>query len=110
MIKDLSENELLDYLMTSEFQEGLKPDEFRYLLYTFRNYYRVAKGQITTLNNEIDIRNTTIDEIKITTEKIINQATLEKDIAKGMLNDLYNRKLTLKERLSGKIINKNEII
>ena len=52
MINNLQEQEILDYIMTSEFTEGLTPDEFTFLLIRLRNYYKISTGKYDHLKNE----------------------------------------------------------
>jgi hypothetical protein len=109
MVNELSENEILDFLMTSDFNEGLNLDELKFLLRKFRNFYRISSCTITNAKDRMDeaveeSKNTKRDcEIKI-------QHTLnEKEQVEKKFNDLVSRKLSWKERMYGKIILKNEI-
>ena len=71
MVNELSENEILDYLMTSDFVEGLNPDEFKFLLFKFRNFYRVVSCSVSShkermekaINDSIEIKSSS--ELKI---------------------------------------------
>lgn len=108
MILELKDEEILEFLMTSDFNEEYKPDELKYLLMKWRYFYRIVNGrydlQKTNTNYEI---NCLEEEIKRLNTQIIELqsliATKEDDI-----HNLTNRKLSLRERISGKIINKNE--
>lgn len=109
MISELKDEEILDFLMTSEFEEDYKPEELKYLLFKWRYFYRILysnkeliktekDGQIRTLEDEIKSLNIMVGDL-------LNQS-YKKDL---LIQNLKNRKLTFKERLSGKIIlNKNE--
>lgn len=109
MISELKDEEILDFLMTSEFEEDYKPEELKYLLSKWRYFYRILysnkeliktekDGQIRRLEDEIKSLNITVGDL-------LNQS-YKKDL---LIQNLKNRKLTFKERLSGKIIlNKNE--
>jgi hypothetical protein len=104
MISELKNEEILDFLMTSDFEEEYKPQEFKYLLYKWRFFYRILNGKF-----ELERTNST-QEIKILSEKIDSlQNTifdLQYQVAKkdDNIHQLKNRKLTLKERIFGKII------
>lgn len=106
MISDLSEIEILNYIMTSEFQDGLTPDEFRLLIIRLRNFYRVSNSKVETLKSEIDGKKKEIDDmINLYTIEIENLNTINKSITEEM-QKIYSRKLSIGERISGKI-NKN---
>ena len=106
MISDLSEIEILNYIMTSEFQDGLTPDEFRLLIIRLKNFYRVSNSKVETLKSEIDGKKKEIDDmINLYTIEIENLNTINKSITEEM-QKIYSRKLSIGERISGKI-NKN---
>ena len=108
MINDLSEDEILDYLMTSEFGEGLTQDEFRFLLLKLRNFYRVASCSITSHKERMEKAISDYIEIKKFSESRISEIENQKFKVENKLNNILNRKLTWKERLMGKINNNNE--
>jgi SMC interacting uncharacterized protein involved in chromosome segregation len=108
MISELKDEEMLDFLMNSEFIEDYKPEEYRYLLLKWRYYYRIiwsdrenlktnTQGEIKTLNGKIDTL-------------MGNLSLLEKEIKKKekQIASIKNKKLSFKERILGKIITKNE--
>lgn len=109
MISELKDEEILDFLMTSEFDNDYKPEELKYLLLKWRYFYRILHskkglvetdkdGEINKLKDEVKSLNAVIGEMMAKSDK--------KDI---LIQSLKNRKLSLKERISGKIIfNKNE--
>lgn len=109
MISELKDEEILDFLMTSEFDNDYKPEELKYLLLKWRYFYRILyskkelietdkQGEINKLKEEVKSLNIVIGEMMTESDK--------KDI---LIQNLKNRKLSLKERISGKIIfNKNE--
>ena len=41
MISELTDEEILEYLMTSDIIENFRPDEYKYLIFKFREIYRV---------------------------------------------------------------------
>lgn len=108
MINGLSENEILDYLMTSEFEEGLTPDEFKFLLLKFRNFYRVAACSISSHKERMEKAMSDSVEIKSSSEIKILEIENQKIEIENKLNTVLNKKLTWKERFNGKIINNNE--
>ena len=109
MVTNLTEQDILDYLMTSEFTEGLTPDEFKFLLIKFRNFYRVSNGKSEYLKVELDYKLKEIVDIKAGYEITISNILSEKANLENELNSIKNRELSWKERLTGKIItNKDE--
>lgn len=103
MISELSDDEILNFLINSEFEGDFSAKELKYLLIKWKYFYRVLYGnlerikdtkdnEIRNLNGEVEIlkKNLTITQIE----------RLEKENA---VNSLKSRKLTWKERLTGKI-------
>jgi hypothetical protein len=109
MISKLKDDELLDFLMTSDFEDNYKPEEFKYLLYKWRYFYRVlySKKDLIKTEKEGDIKR--LEEKIKSLDITIGQLFFESHSKDVLIQNLKNRKLSLKERLSGKIItNKNE--
>lgn len=102
-MNDLTDKDILDFLMTSDFNENLTPEESRFLLFKFRYFYRLHHSKTEGLNNVIlDLE----ERLKTTEEKLkTTQFDLQSQIVnlKEEHNKLINKKLTWKERLSGKI-------
>lgn len=103
MISELRDDEILDFLMTSDFEQEYKPEELKYLLFKWRFFYRLLNGrfELQKTNSEYDIK-CLEEEIK----RLKTQITeVQSEIAQrdNIIHGLENRKLTLKERLSGKI-------
>jgi len=103
-ISELSDEDVLNFLMTSEFTDDYSPAELKYLLVKWRYFYRLSQGRneqiklksegdIQELENQKTILDNTISQLSI--------RVLEKD---NLINSLKNRDLTWKERWSGKII------
>ena len=114
MITKLTESELLNYLMTSEFNEGLTPDQFKFLLFKFRNFYRISSGKYENSKVEIEGKKREVENIKTITSQEIDKYKSEKIEAEKLLDDtlqdFYLRKLSFNERWNGKIkLKENEI-
>ncbi len=103
-IEELSDEDVLNFLMTSDFTDDYSPTELKYLLVKWRYFYRLSQGRneqlkvkvegdIQQKENEKEILNNTINQLSL--------RVLEKD---DLINTLTNRNLTWKERFSGKII------
>lgn len=106
MINQLSENEILDYLMTSDFDEGLTPEEFKFLLKKFRNFYKLVNSRFTTQKDMIDKLGLDIECLKKQFETDTNELRSDMDRVELKYNTLLNKKLTWKERYKGIIIEK----
>lgn len=100
----------LEYLLTSEFNEGLKPEELIDLLKKFRYEYRLLHSKNRQIEQEIDKLNLEKENLKsllydIDSKYLTKMATLEDNI--DILKTTLNKKLTLKERLLGKLNRNN---
>ena len=109
MISELNEEEILNLLMTSEFEGDLSPKELKYLLLKYRYFYRLLHGKLE--RNKIDNEGI-IDDLNGHVETLKNAITnlqVENANNENTINGLKNRKLTWKERWTGQIItNKDE--
>ena len=109
MISELKDDEILEFLMTSDFEGDYSPTELKYLLTKWRYFYRILNGRsdrdvqnlegdVQTLESQIRSKDLQIGNLK---NEIINKDDI--------ITTMKNRNLTFKERWSGKIIlNKNE--
>lgn len=108
MISELKDDDILDFLMTSDFEGDYSPEELKYLLTKWRYFYRVLHGSHERFktDNEGDVRT-----LKTEVENLKNQLTstqinnVEKDT---IIDSMKKRKLTWKERFSGQIIIKTD--
>lgn len=104
MISELNDEEILDFLMNSDFEGDFKPEEFRYLLHKWKYFYRILHGRsdLSKINHEGEIQNL-ISE-KETLSKSLFDTQVNSAQKDDTINSMKSRKLTLKERWSGKII------
>ena len=102
-IKKLDDEELLDYLMTSEHDDNINPDDFRYLLLKWRYYYRLLQGRNTMLNSEYLSHKDKYESNINNYEYNIKKIKKELNNYKMLIDSLENRNLSWKERLLGKI-------
>ena len=104
MISELNDEEMLDLLMTSEFENNLSPTEFKFLLKKWRFFYRLLHGRMERVKDDmkynIGILNGEVDSIKKQNYDIMVESAQKQDI----IHQMKNRKLTWKERWTGKII------
>lgn len=108
MINKLNDDEILDFLMTSDFEGDFKPDELKYLLNKWRYFYRILHGAIERLKVQNDgiIRNLN-DKISQLESEIISLKV--KNVKnEDKIEFMKNKKLTWKERFLGKIITKED--
>ena len=108
MISELKDDEILEFLMTSEFEGDYSPVELKYLLIKWRYFYRLTNGRLerVTTDSEGKIKKLNTD-INLLNNRI-NNLLVENVNKDNVVNSLKSRKLTFKERLSGKINNENE--
>lgn len=92
----------LKYLMTSNFDENITPIEMKELLLEFRKEYRKLESRVDQMSRDKDIQDNRIIEMK----QIINSTQKELSSVRQNYNKTLNRKLTFRERVGGKIINK----
>lgn len=103
MNQKFTNDEILDYLMTSDFNEELNTKELKALLLKFREFYRFMYG---SKDNKIIDRDFQIKKLKEELESKENYITnilIEKVKLEEENISIRNRKLTFKERLTGKI-------
>ena len=104
MISELRDDEILDFLMTSEFENDYKPEEWRYLMHKWRYFYRLSfgkseskkieyEGEIKKLSDELDMKKNETNSLMV--------KCADKD---NIIESIKSRKLTIWERISGKII------
>jgi hypothetical protein len=106
MISELNDEEILDFLMNSEFEGDFKPDELKYLLVKWRYFFRLSQGRLETLRKEYDgLADKYIQDGKVSQSEM-NEVLASNAKLKDSIDILKSRKLTLKERISGKIIYK----
>jgi hypothetical protein len=108
MISELNDEEILDLLMTSEFENNLSPTEFKFLLKKWRYFYRIQNGMLERskddLTYKIDILQNEVDGLKKENYGIMVESAQKED----RILQLKNRKLTFKERWTGKIIDRED--
>lgn len=92
----------LHYLMTSNFDEKMTPVQMRELLLEFRKEYRLLDAKLTQTNRE----NTKQFEKIVELKQVVNSTQKQLFNLMDKYNATVNRKLTFKERMGGKILNK----
>ena len=103
-ISELNDEDVLNFLMTSEFTDDYSPAELKYLLVKWRYFYRISQGRNEQIKvkGEGDVQKLEYDkELLNNTIGQLSLRIIEKD---DLINSLKTRDLTWKERWSGKII------
>ena len=108
MIAELKDEEILDFLMTSEFEGDYSPEELKYLLVKWRYFYRLLHGQLERVKDDRLADNRAllaeIESLKVQLNQVLStKAKLEDDV-----QSMKTRSLSLKERFTGKIIPKDD--
>jgi len=107
MFDKLDDKDILNYLMTSEFVDGLTPDESKFLLVKFRYYYRRVVSKNEQLISEIDTLDKKIKESESLSKSKIESLQIKIANLENKISNNFNRKLSINERISGKIRLKN---
>lgn len=106
MIAELSDEEILEYLMTSDFIENYNPDEYKFLLHKFRYYYRILHGNFSRTKGDLEFRIINLEkEISILNNEINKEQSKSADLQNQIDMSKKERQLSFKERLSGKTKN-----
>ena len=98
MISELNDEQILDLLMTSEFEADLSPTEFKFLLRKWRYFYRLLHGRFERVSDDLRF------DIKQQNYKMLVDCADKENT----IDLLKNRKLTFKERWTGKIIEEKD--
>ena len=103
-ISELNDEDILNFLMTSDFEGDYSPTEFRYLLTKWRYFHRYFQGR--NEQNKMSLEDTIkkLEEQLEATKKSEYDSQVKVADKDNLIHSLKNRKLTFKERFSGKII------
>jgi hypothetical protein len=112
MISELNDDEILDFLMTSEFENDFSPSDLKYMLRKYRYFYRILHGKLERANSDKEFeKNVLIEEIKSLKDSVTNtqiQKARAEDEVCILKSRISSRKLTWKERIKGKITIEDE--
>jgi hypothetical protein len=104
-ITELSDSEMLDFLMTSDFENNLSPDELKTLLLRWRKLYTILYSKnklliddLNLLNNNLKLDNEYYKNINVKLIKDID----ERDI---IINSLKQNKSNMIEKIKKIFIN-----
>lgn len=104
MISELKDDEILEILMTSDFVENLRPEDYKYLILKFRFFYKILHGnfQRYKTENEKMVSDSKISIEGLNTE-VFRLQTYSADLENDLLEFQKPRKLTFSERIKGEI-------
>jgi hypothetical protein len=104
MISELKDDEILEILMTSDFTENLRPDDYKYLLFKFRSFYKSLYGNYQRYKDEKEfiVKNLKID-VENTAKENLNLQIYNSNLENDLLEFKNPRKLTILERIKGEI-------
>lgn len=108
MISELKDEEILDFLMNSELDGNYSPEELKYLLLKWRYFYRLLHGRLSRMKDDNTGEVNQLSDEILNLKNQIMQLQILSMKSDEMVSSLKNRKLTWKERLSGKIITKED--
>ena len=101
---EINEEDVFQYLMTSDFHETYSPDEYRFLLNKWRYYYRALYGQHSRMKEDLDDKLGAIELEKETCRKTVAESESKVSDMEKKYQSLINKELSWTERLKGKII------
>lgn len=103
-MNELSDDEILQFLMTSDLNERFRPEEYKFLIFKYRDFYKILHGkyQLHKIQSE-----KIISDLQNSNQQFRSQITdfeVQKNIAINELESIpKERKLTFKERILGKV-------
>jgi hypothetical protein len=103
MILELNDEEILDFLMTSELEGDLSPKELKHLILKYRYFYRILHGKMERIKTDKDAEIDLLNNKVINMNNYITTLQIQNTDKENLINSLKTRKLSWKERFSGKI-------
>lgn len=97
-----TDEQIINTIMSSNFEE-YDTRELRMLLLRFRALYGYLIGKNNHIAQELDKKNKELEVFKINHEKIINDLLFKNANLENEITFRPKRKLTIKERITGKI-------
>lgn len=105
MMTEIRDEEMLEYLMTSDFIENYSPEEYKYLLHKFRYFYRILHGNYYRDKGDLQFL---VENLKKEMENLKKERNNDLSKLKSLQDQIdlnKNRKLSFKERIKGKTEN-----
>jgi hypothetical protein len=95
----MTDEELFAYLMTSDLHEDWSPEDLKSMIVFFRTKVREFEGRKTSLSLDIEKMKNQL-EFK---DRLVLKKEIERKAFEAKFDKLSERKLSFKERFSGKI-------
>lgn len=108
MISELKDDDILDFLMNSDLEGDYSPEELKYLLLKWRYFYRSLHGKLSRSKDDNVCEISKLSDEVVGLKNQVTQLQIDSVSREEKILSLKNRKLSIKERFSGKIITKNE--
>lgn len=104
MISELKDDDILEFLMTSDFEDDYSPAELKYLLVKWRYFYRLKSGSLDRLSVDLEGKIKDLEEKIKVQEREKTNLQIQLAESQNVIHSMEHRNLTFKERWSGKII------
>ena len=109
MITELNNEDILNFLMTSDLEDqSYSQSELKYLYFKWRYFYRILHGNSERLNVEMEGNLKSISDRLKSKEAEVQILQVKLAEKQNIIDGMKNRELSLKERIRGKIILKDE--
>ena len=104
MISELKDDDILEFLMTSDFEDDYSPAELKYLLVKWRYFYRLKSGSLDRVSVDLEGKIRELEEKIKAQEREKTNLQIQLADSQNVIHSMEHRNLTFKERWSGKII------
>lgn len=104
----INDDDIFNYLMTSDFNDGYTLEESKFLLTKFRQFYRILNSKNEQLNHSLSNKEKELSNLSKKSDIEIKKLEDSSNVLKNTLNMLKNRKLSIFERINGKIKIEND--
>jgi hypothetical protein len=107
-ISELNDEDILNFLMTSDFEGDYSPEELKYLLVKWRYFFRLFQGRSEQSKMSLEDKLLKVEEQLEVKKKSEFDLQVKLANKEDYISSIKNRNLTFKERWTGKIITKDE--
>jgi hypothetical protein len=108
MISKLSDEDALDILMTSDFDDNYSPKEMKEMLLKYRYFYRILHSRHERISSDKNFEIERLSDKISTLENSVTSLQVDMIGQADEIISLKSRKLSWKERFTGKIITNDE--
>ena len=107
-ISELNDEDILNFLMTSDFEGDYSPEELKYLLVKWRYFFRLFQGRSEQSKMSLEDNLLKVEEQLEVKKKSEFDLQVKLANKEDYISSIKNRNLTFKERWTGKIIENDE--